>query len=120
MKMHVLTAAALTAFASHAVLANPETVFGQHPKIYGTPAAETSTDRIVHLDPHSHWVNVDYGETVRFVAQSGNGSERSFAWRFDVSSDVWSVDLSKVAPAGFPDRNVRVYVGPDPLIGYGE
>ena len=115
MKMRVLTVAVLAALASHAALADPEADFWQQPNVYGTPATATSADRIVRLGPNSHRVNVAYGETVRFVAESGNSSERSFTWRFDVIPDGSNYDLSKVAPADFPSNNVRVYVSPDPL-----
>jgi hypothetical protein len=112
-KIHGLTTAALAALASHAVLAAPEAAFWQQPKIYGEPAPAVTPDRTVHLRPKSHWVNVRYGEIVHFVAEGANGSERSFDWWFDVSPEVTSFDLSKVAPAGFPDRNVRVFIDPN-------
>jgi hypothetical protein len=81
----------------------------------GTPVEEASSDRIIKLGPHSHWVNVLYGESVQFVVQGDNGQERSFAWKFDVSPEVTKVDLSKVAPAQFVDHDVEVFVSPDPL-----
>ncbi len=84
-----------------------------------TPATATSGDRTVYVGPNSHKVNVAYGETVRFVAESGNAPERSFAWRFDVIPEGTSVDLSKVAPVDFPSHNVRVIVSPDPLYAGG-
>ena len=58
--------------------------------------------------------NVGYGESVLFVGSGGNGAERSFARRFDVSLAVSAVDLSEVARADFPDHNVRVFVTEDP------
>jgi Heavy-metal resistance protein CzcE len=112
MKIHALTVAALAALASHAVLADPEADFWQQPKIYGEPAPPATPDHTVRLRPNSHWVNVRYGEIVRFVAQGVNGTERSFDWWFDVSPEVTSFDLSKVAPADFPNRNVRVLIDP--------
>ncbi len=89
------------------------------PQFYGTPATATSGDRTIYVGPNSHKVNVAYGETVRFVAESGNAPERSFAWRFDVIPEGTSVDLSKVAPVDFPSHNVRVIVSPDPLYAGG-
>ena len=116
MKMHVLTAAILAAFASHAALADPEAGFWEQPNsVYGAPAAATSTDRNVRLGRDSHRVEVAYGETVRFVAGNGKASERSFTWQFDVPREGSSFVLSKVAPADFPSRNVRVVVSPDEL-----
>ncbi len=85
----------------------------------GRPGRPTTEDRTVYVGPHSHNVNVAYGETVRFVAESGNAPERSFTWRFDVIPEGTSVDLSKVAPVDFPSHNVRVIVSPDPLYAGG-
>jgi hypothetical protein len=112
MKIHVLTAVALAALASHAVLAEPEADFWQQPKIYGEPAPAVRPDKTVRLRPNSHWVNVRYGEIVRFVTQGVNGTERSFDWWFDVSPEVTSFYLRKIAPPDFPDRNVRVFIDP--------
>jgi hypothetical protein len=115
MKISVLTVAVMTALASHAALADPEADFWHRPNVYGTPATATSADRTIYVGPNSHRLNVAYGETVRFVAESGNVPERSFTWRFDVVPEGTSVDLSKVAPADFPSHNVQVFVSPDPL-----
>jgi hypothetical protein len=113
MKIHVLTAAALAALASHAVLADPEADLWHQPKIYGEPAPAVTPDQTIRLRPKSHWVNVRYGEIVRFVARDVNDTERSFDWWFDVSSEVTSFYLSKIAPPDFPDRNVRVFIDPN-------
>ena len=115
MKMLVLTAAVLAGLASQTVLAASEGGDTWSRFAYGTPAAATPADRIVRLGPNSRRVNVAYGETVRFVAESGNPAERSFTWRFDVIPEGNSFDLSQVAPADFPSHNVRVFVSPDPL-----
>ena len=112
MKIRVMTAAILAALASSLVLAASEG--GDTWSNFGTPAQSQKVDETVHLKPDSRWVNINYGETVRFVAQGSDGSEHSFTWRFNVSPDVFSVGLGEVAPADFPDRQVRVYVGPDP------
>ena len=84
-----------------------------YPSPYGTPARPDSADRIVRVSRSVQSVNVAYGETVRFVVNAENGSERSFAWRFDVSPVLSHVDLSEVAPADLPAQNVRVFVAPD-------
>lgn len=113
MKMRALTAAILAALASSALLAASEG--GDTWSAYGTPVKSKNVDRIVHLKPHSRRVNVNDNETVRFVAQSGNGSEQSFAWQFNVSPEVNGFALSEIAPPDFPERQVRVWVDPDPL-----
>jgi hypothetical protein len=84
-----------------------------YPSAYGTPADPDSANRIVRLSSSLHSVNVAYGETVKFIVDVPNGSERSFAWRFDVSPSLSHVDLSDVAPADLPAQNVRVFVAPD-------
>jgi hypothetical protein len=84
-----------------------------YPSVYGTPAEADSADRIVRVSRSLHSVNVAYGETVKFIVDGENGSERSFTWRFDVSPVLTHVDLSEVAPADLPERNVRVFVAPD-------
>lgn len=86
---------------------------------YGTPATGTSGDRTVYVGPNSHTLNVAYGETVRFVAESGNAPERSFGWRFDVTPEGASFALSRVAPVDFASHNLRVFVSPDPLYAGG-
>jgi hypothetical protein len=85
----------------------------EYTSAYGTPAQLDSANRIVRLSPSLHSVNVAYGETVRFIVDAENGSQRSFAWRFDVSPVLSHVDLSEVAPADLPAQNVRVFVAPD-------
>jgi hypothetical protein len=86
----------------------------ENPSVYGTPAQAGAADQIVRLAPDSHSMNVAYGETVEFVAQSEGGAQRTFTWRFDVSPARTYVDLSEVAPADFPDQNLRVFVAEDP------
>jgi Heavy-metal resistance protein CzcE len=108
LKTHVLTAAVLATLTSTTVMAASEG--GDTWSAYGSPVEAKKADRVVHLGPNSRWVTVSYGEIIRFVAQNGNGSVRSFDWRFDVSPEVNSVALNKVAPADFPNREVRVYV----------
>ena len=142
MKRNLVLAAALAAVTSHAALGASEggdtwsevqpqpyarssesPVFAtraplsvlqhENPSVYGTPAEGDFTDRTVRLGSGSRWINVAYGETVRFIATGENGSERSFAWRFDVSPALSHVDLSDVAPADLDVQKVRVFVAPD-------
>ena len=85
----------------------------ENASVYGTPAEGDFTDRTVRLGSGSRWINVAYGETVKFIVTGENGSERSFAWRFDVSPVLSHVDLSDIGPADLPAQNVRVFVAPD-------
>lgn len=66
-----------------------------------------ATGRLIRIGPGTRWVNVRNGETVRFES---NG--RTFGYRF---SGVFAEehDLRSIAPPGFIDRPVRVYVAPD-------
>ena len=96
-----------------ATTASLSTLRRDYPSIYGTPAEGRSADRIVRVSDSARSINVAYGETVTFVVNGENGSERSFAWRFDVSPALSHVDLSDVAPADLDVQKVRVFVAPD-------
>ncbi len=85
----------------------------EYPSVYGTPADSDFVGQIVRLKGGAQSVNVAYGETVKFIVNGENGSERSFAWRFDVSPVLTHVDLSDVAPADLSVRDVRIFVAPD-------
>jgi hypothetical protein len=122
MKMHLVLVAAVAGLCSHAAFADPEANFWQpreakpftrSTRPYGTPAQPDAAARIVRLSGSSHWINVAYGETVNFIVDAASGSQRSFAWRFNVSPGLSHVDLDDVAPVDFPAPNVRVFVAPD-------
>ena len=81
---------------------------------YGEPAQVSSADRTVRLESGTQSINIENGDSVAFIAQDDKGAERSFAWHFDVSPVLDHVDLSQVAPADFPQQNLRVFVAPDP------
>jgi hypothetical protein len=83
--------------------------------LLGEPAVAPSTqravmsaayERTIDITGGTKWVNVTHGEVVRFVA---NG--REFTWAFDGVSQPQPFDLSEIAPAGFVDHAVKVYVG---------
>ena len=59
-------------------------------------------------------IAVAYGEKVTFNTVGANGTQRSFAWQFEVSPVRSFVDLDDVAPADFPARSVRVFVAEAP------
>jgi len=80
----------------------------------GMPATGDASDRIVELSPSTRWVSVAYGEKVTFNTVGANGTQRSFAWQFEVSPVRSFVDLDDVAPADFPARSVRVFVAEAP------
>jgi hypothetical protein len=81
----------------------------------GDPAPPAAATRTIVIKPDTKWVNVTGGETIRFVV--GN---KTFAWTFNVASNVWAFDLNRVAPPGVLDHPVQVYIAPDPrYIGNG-
>ena len=63
-------------------------------------------ERTINISGGTKWVNVNHGEVVRFVA-----NDREFTWYFDGASQPRPFDLSEIAPAGFVDHGVKVYVG---------
>lgn len=74
--------------------------------VYGVPNAAQAADRVVDVQKVKR-LNVHCGETVTFQ----NGAER-FTWRFDVVGHR-TVDLKKVAPAGFTAERFLVHVSPN-------
>lgn len=75
----------------------------------GVPVSLDQADRTIHIDDHTHWVNVTRMESVRFVVGDG-GDAKAFAWRFDgVPQRPFTLD--RIAPAGTPgSQGVTVYV----------
>lgn len=77
---------------------------------YGSSAAPQAASRTINLASAGKSVNVDNGDTVKFV-----DGERSFTWHFDTLRDTSNFDLAAIAPAQLALPNVRVYVGSNPL-----
>lgn len=72
----------------------------------GSPGQANAFGRTITLSADTKWVNVDRGESVKFiVAQSG----QSFVWHFDTARTT--LDLGKVAPSGtLSGHRVDAYV----------
>lgn len=70
------------------------------------PVQEAS--RTVAIGPQTRYVNVAYGEVVRFVADG-----QAFAFRFN-GVNRQPFDLQRVAPAGALDHSVMAYVASPP------
>jgi hypothetical protein len=87
----VLSVASLSAFA----MTNAD--------YYGEAASPAAAVRTIDIGPNTHWVNLEKGEIVKFVA---NGQE--FTWDFD--GTLPSFDLKQIAPQGAIDQNVSVYI----------
>ena len=61
--------------------------------------------RTIDITGGTKWVNVNHGEVIRFVS---NG--REFTWYFDGAAQTQPFDMTEIAPAGFVDQGVKVYV----------
>jgi len=86
---------------------NGDNVLGQSE----TPA---TVDRIIVIGPGTAHVNVDRGDSVRFVV--GN---RSFAWRFSVPTTISEIDLNDIAPPCMLDHVVKAYIKRIPIYDGG-
>jgi len=100
-----LSAASLSAGAA----LKPTDLFGEPAQ---APSAERAivtavADRTITIDDKTRWVNVNHYEVIRFVS---NG--REFTWYFDGMAQPRPFDLIQLAPAGFVNHSVTVYVAP--------
>ncbi|TMH55410.1 MAG: CzcE family metal-binding protein [Betaproteobacteria bacterium] len=100
-----LSAASLSAGAA----LKPTDLFGEPAQ---APSAERAivtavADRTITIDDKTKWVNVNHYEIIRFVS---NG--REFTWYFDGMAQPRPFDLIQLAPAGFVNHSVTVYVAP--------
>ena len=77
--------------------------------LYGQPAPTSAFERIIVITPATGYINVQGGQTIKFIVGSNE-----FAWTFNVARTVHSFDLNDVAPSGMLDHIVRAYVSPDP------
>ena len=69
-------------------------------------------DKVVRIDAKTRWVNALGNESVKFVL-----GDREFSWRFP--DKRLSVNLKEIAPAGSIDRDLYIYLRPDPLYNSG-
>ena len=89
------------AIPSHAST-RPVALLGEH-----APAA--AAERTIVITPDTRYVNVEGGETVRFVV-----GDRAFAWSFNGATTVDAVDLARILPPGLVQGKLIAYVAPDP------
>ena len=90
-----------------ASLAAGADTFANGQSYYGQPASPQAATRAVDLGSASR-INVTYGESVTF--RSGG---QLFTWTFN-GLDRRAVDVTKIAPAGFPTKPPVVHVGLNP------
>jgi hypothetical protein len=76
--------------------------------LYGDPAPPSSAERTIVIRPDIKYVNVEGGQTVRFVV-----GDKDFAWHF-FSARFRDFNLADVAPPGILDHAITAYVSPDP------
>jgi len=69
-------------------------------------------DKVVRVDAKTRWVNAVGNESVKFLL-----GDREFSWRFP--DKRLSVNLKEIAPAGSIDRDLYIYLRPDPLYNSG-
>jgi hypothetical protein len=76
---------------------------------YGNAVQEPNAGRTIELRADTSYINVEAGETVRFVSQG-----KTFAWHFDtLGTPVFK--LGEIAPRDANVGNVTVYVDSNPL-----
>lgn len=77
--------------------------------LLGDPAPATAAKRTVAITPDTKYVNVEGGDTVKFLV-----GDKTFTWHFDVARTISSFNLKQIAP-DLLDHSVMVYVEPDPM-----
>ena len=101
--MRMLRSSALAALALTCAL--PASWAQTPPFRLGGAVDASQAERTITIGPETPWANVRHGESIRFVS-----GQNAFVWKFDGSAN--SLDLMRVAPAGFLNRPVMVYVAP--------
>lgn len=82
--------------------------------LLGTRAPPQAATRTIAITPETTAVRVVGGDVVRFVAGG-----QAFAWDFHASPIVAVFTLKQLAPPGMLERDVLVYITPDPLYHEG-
>ena len=98
---HRVMAASFLAAASMAANAAP-----LNNSLLGAAVPVSQATRSIALSANTDYVNVQYGEVVRF-----EGAGEPFAVKFDGVRDTFA--LNTFSPVGALDHVVRVYVEPD-------
>ncbi|CAM3700782.1 CzcE family metal-binding protein [Roseateles saccharophilus] len=82
----------------------------------GVQVPVEQTQRAIHIDSHTRWVNVKQMEAIRFVVGQGNDA-RSFGWRFDGAPQL-PFKLSRIPPAAalIGAQDITVYMDRSDLI----
>ena len=97
----------LVASAVASPAAGPGT-FASGRSYYGSPGGEAANARVVELGALKY-INIKYGETITFRSEG-----KQFTWTFD-GLDRLALELSKIAPPGFANKPLTIYIPQDPL-----
>lgn len=73
----------------------------------GELVSTTEVERVIAIGADTRWVNVQHGETVRFLLAGGH------SFTVDFNGIANSFDLNQVAPAGLLSQRVIAYVEQD-------
>ena len=95
---------ALSATVAIAAMDSSKMVNGK--SIYGSVASAGQVSKVVDVGS-TNVLNVDCGDIVAF--RSG---DKSFSWKFDTTSHR-AVDLQSIAPSGFINKSLKIYVVPN-------
>jgi hypothetical protein len=90
-----------------ALAAAPSYAFTQGDRIGEKASDEATVDRVISVDSGTRWVNVNYGDTVKFIVKGTNG-EQDFSWHFDGLGE--NLNLSAIDPDASLGRNLKIYV----------
>jgi len=107
-RLIVLTLSAASLWAEAAL--KPSDLLGEPAQ---APSAEhviitKAADRTIVVTAQTRWVNVTHLEVIRFVSNN-----REFTWFFNGLDQPRPFDLAQIAPAGFVNQGVTVYVSPN-------
>ena len=104
---NIVAIAATVLFATSA----PVHAAQQPLKFLGNAVQASAAERVIVIGDATTYINVEGGETVRFVI-----GDQSFTWNFSIGpGHVAPFDLSRIAPAGLLHHAVMAYVANDPL-----
>ena len=78
--------------------------------VLGETAPTAAANRTIAITPDTRYVNVEGGQTVKFVVGG-----KTFTWFFSGTANVQRFDLNQVAPPGLLDHVVTAYVSVNPL-----
>ena len=94
-------------FAGIAWMAVSSAAYASEPGMGTLGSSAKTASRMIKIDQSTHYVNVNAGDTVGFVAGGKN-----FDWHFNVASQVYMLDLKQIAPKNTLEHPVKVYVAP--------